>query len=62
MNKKNPIVKELNSNKYRQRVVPSKKKGYDETYDWIADWEEERNGKTSEDNRADEDVQSSDDS
>lgn len=62
MYKKNPIVRELHNNKYRNRVVPNKKKGYDETYDWVADWQEEENGETSEDNRADEDIQSSDDS
>jgi hypothetical protein len=47
--------------KYRSRVVP-KKRGVDETYDWVAEWQEEQDGTTTKDSGRDKDVQSTDDS
>jgi len=41
--------------------VPNKK-GRDETYDWVADWQEETYGEATEDTGRDKDVQSTDDS
>jgi len=62
MKKRNPIVRELHNTKYRNRIVPNKKKGYDETYDWVAELYEEQDGKTEEDRRTDKTIQSDDDS
>lgn len=63
MNKKNPIVRDVQSDKYRTRVVKDKKRVLrDETYDWVAELYEEQNAQTEQDTRRDEDVQSSDDS
>lgn len=39
-----------------------KKRGVDETYDWVAEWQEEQDGTTTEDSGRDKDVQSTDDS
>jgi len=61
MKKNNPIAKQLSNPKYRNRVVPNKK-GRDETYDWVADWQEETYGEATEDTGRDKDVQSTDDS
>jgi hypothetical protein len=63
MNKKNPIVRDVQSDKYRTRVVRDKKRVLrDETYDWVAELYEEQNAQTEQDTRRDEDIQSSDDS
>jgi hypothetical protein len=63
MNKKNPIVRDVQSDKYRTRVVKDKKRVLrDETYDWVAELYEEQNAQTEQDTRRDEDIQSSDDS
>lgn len=63
MKKNNPIAKQLSNPKYRSRVVP-KKRVRDETYDWVADWQEEQEEyvKTTKDTRKDKTVQSYDDS
>ena len=63
MNKKNPIVRDVQSDKYRTRVVRDKKRVLrDETYDWVAELYEEQNAQTEQDTRREEDIQSSDDS
>ena len=63
MNKKNPIVRDVQSDKYRTRVVKDKKRVLrDETYDWVAELYEEQDAQTEQDTRRDEDIQSSDDS
>lgn len=63
MNKKNPIVRDVQSDKYRTRVVKDKKRVLrDETYDWVAELYEEQNAQTEQNTRRDEDIQSSDDS
>jgi len=63
MNKKNPIVRDVQSDKYRTRVVNDKRRVLrDETYDWVAELYEEQNAQTEQDTRRDEDIQSSDDS
>ena len=63
MNKKNPIVRDVQSDKYRTRVVKDKKRVLrDETYDWVAELYEEQNAQTEQDTRRDEDIQSSEDS
>ncbi len=63
MNKKNPIVRDVQSDKYRTRVVKDKRRVLrDETYDWVAELYEEQNAQTEQDTRRDEDIQSSDDS
>ena len=61
MKKNNPIAKQLGNPKYRSRVVP-KKRGVDETYDWVTEWQEEQDGTTTEDSGRDKDIQSTDDS
>lgn len=63
MSKKNPIVRDVQSDKYRTRVVKDKRRVLrDETYDWVAELHEEQNAQTEQDTRRDEDIQSSDDS
>lgn len=63
MNKKNPIVRDVQSDKYRTRVVKDKRRVLrDETYDWVAELYEEQNAQTEQDTRRDQDIQSSDDS
>lgn len=63
MNKKNPIVRDVQSDKYRTRVVNDKRRVLrDETYDWVAELYEEQNAQTEQNTRRDEDIQSSDDS
>ena len=63
MNKKNPIVRDVQSDKYRTRVVNDKRRVLrDETYDWVAELYEEQDAQTEQNTRRDEDIQSSDDS
>tara|TARA_R110000803_G_scaffold4151_1_gene14255 strand:- start:423 stop:671 length:249 start_codon:yes stop_codon:yes gene_type:complete len=63
MNKKNPIVKDLHSSKYRSRIIQDKRPTLrDEQYDWVAELYEEQDAQTEQATRQDEDVQSSDDS
>jgi|TARA_R100001460_G_scaffold45412_1_gene82553 hypothetical protein len=60
MKKRNPIAKQIRNPTYRTQVVPNKR-GVDETYDWVAEWMDEEDGKTTEDRRENKDVQSTDD-
>jgi len=45
MKKRNPIAKHIRNPSYRTRVVPNKR-GVDETYDWVSEWQEEDNAQT----------------
>lgn len=51
-NKKNPIAKQLSSSRYRSRVVPNKKKNYDDN--WLEEWED---AETEQDTRTDKNIQ-----
>jgi hypothetical protein len=62
MKKRNPIVRDLHSDKYRSRVINGKKRILrDDTYDWVAELYEDDDGETTEDRGRDKDLQSSDD-
>lgn len=56
--KKNPIVKDLHTNKYRKRVIPNKKRTLIESYYDVNETEEDYDGETSEDPQGNKVIQS----
>jgi hypothetical protein len=56
--KKNPIKKDLYTNKYRKRVIPNKKRTLTEFYYSTDETHEENNGTTNQDKQGNKDIQS----
>lgn len=56
--KKNPIIKDLHTNKYRKRVIPNKKRTLLESYYDVNETEEDYDGETSEDPQGNKVIQS----
>jgi len=56
--KKNPIIRDLHTNKYRKRVIPNKKRTLLESYYDVNETEEDYDGETSEDPQGNKVIQS----
>lgn len=56
--KKNPIIKDLHTNKYHKRVIPNKKRTLLESYYDVNETEEDYDGKTNEDQQGNKVIQS----
>jgi len=56
--KKNPIIKDLHTNKYRKRVIPNKKRTLIESYYDVNETEEDYDGETSENPQGNKVIQS----
>lgn len=55
--KKNPIIKDLHTNKYRKRIIPNKKRTLIESYYDTDETYEEQDGTTNQDKQGNKDIQ-----
>ena len=55
--KKNPIIKDLHTNKYRKRTIPNKKKTFIESYYDTDETDEEKDGTTNQVEQGNKDIQ-----